>query len=360
MARAGSRPPSELIAEVTRLFREKKNKRRTWFERYGYGRVPSCAKSDGKWWVTAAGGIYKQVQEGGYNFANFLHDWGLSFFGVPFLETEEAKPLSHRHPALQWMYTFVERDARLRAEGNTDPRAQQTGSGAAWLRFGYDLFTIGDNARLEARLRNRLLDPLTFQAARYELRVAALCITAGLELQFEDEEDNSQRHPEFVASDRFSPARIIVEVKSRHRRGVQGFQGGLDIQPGERVDIRRPILEAYTKASTLPLYVFVDANLPPTPDAHAWANWMHQIDTTMADLSAEGYADPCPANIVLVINDCSHYLLSEQIGNDRDRIWLKHYTAVSPRLPHPDGIKERLLRAHDQRMVPPADFPDFQ
>jgi hypothetical protein len=314
-----------------------------------------------KWFVVIGGAIYKQTQEGPYGFVNVIHDHALTFFGTPFLEGEEAKPFKERHPAIQWMQTYVEHSQRLRNEGNSDPKAEQIGSGGAWFRFAYDLFTIGDNAKLEERLKERLLNPRFFQAARHELRVAALCVVAGFDLQFEDEQDNSRRHPEFIATDKFSSIKIAVEVKSRHRRGVQGFESGRDIKPGDHVDIRQPVTEAYKKDSTLPFYVFVDTNLPPVADDSVWERWMFEIDKTMSDLQAEGYADPCPANIVFFSNDPSHYLAEEQIGNDGDHLWIKHYTAMSPLVPHPDSnMAERFMKAHEQRLAPPADFPDFQ
>jgi len=244
--------------------------------------------------------------------------------------------------------------------GNSDPEAEQIGAGAAWFRFAYDLFTIGDNAKLEAILKGRLLDPIRFQAARHELRVAALFVVAGFTLDFENEQDNRRQHPEFIGTDRFSPLRVAVEVKSRHRKGVQGFESGRDIAPGDHVDIRQPILEAFKKDLTLPLYVFVDANLPPVED-EAYERWLAEIDSTMLDLQAEGYLDDCPANLVVVTNDPSHYLATEGIGNDRDRLWIKYCDVALPRVAHPDSnMIERIMKAYTQRLAPPGAFPDFQ
>ena len=101
------------------------------------------------------------------------------------------------------------------------------------------------------------------QGARYELWVAAICITAGFDLDFENETNPSKVHTEFIATDRHSTTKIAVEAKSRHRRGVQGFTGGVEVKPGDKVDIRGVVLEGYKKSSALPLYVFVDVNLPP-------------------------------------------------------------------------------------------------
>lgn len=258
------------------------------------------------------------------------------------------------------MHTYVSHRERVLREKNPDPRASQIGSGATWFRLAYDLFTISDNSTLERRLKTRLLDPRSFQAARHELKVAAMCVVAGFTLEFEDEQDNSRRHPEFIAVDRFSPARIAVEVKSRHRRGVQGFDGGRDIGAGDHVNIRAPLLEAYKKDTDFPFYVFIDTNLPPVQDESIWSGWMAEIRDTMLDLDAEGYADPCPANAIFFSNDPSHYLAENQIGNDSDRLWITYYTAKTPRIPHPDqDIVSRLMKAHEQRLCPPADLNEF-
>jgi hypothetical protein len=119
-------------------------------------------------------------------------------------------------------------------------------------------------------------------------------------------------------------------------------------------------MEANKKQSDLPFYVFVDVNLPPVVDEDNWHRWLSEIDKTMLDLQAEGYADPCPANIVFFHNDPSHYLINRQIGNDADRLWMKHYAAELPPVPHPPtDMCRRFMQAHRQRVAPPADFPDF-
>lgn len=118
------------------------------------------------------------------------------------------------------------------------------------------------------------------------------------------------------------------------------------------MDIRQPVLDAYAKSSDLPLYVFIDTNLPPADSDEIRERWMGEIDQTMMDLAAEGYANPCPANTVLFTNDCSPYLVGEQIGKDRDRLWIRPYTANTPRVPHPEiDMCQRLVTAHAQRLV---------
>lgn len=350
---------AKMIREVGRHFAEMESSRRRFQERYGFARPPLATKMGDKWVIAIGGTIYKQTKEGGYNFVNALHDHALEFFGTTFVDQEEAKPFAERHPAMQWLFMAVERDARLEAEGNTDPRDKQTGAGAAWLRFAYDLYTIADNSKLQADLRRRLLSGRDWQGARHELRVAALCVVAGFELAFEDESDGSRTHPEFIATDTNTGLQVAVEAKSRHRFGVQGFVGGKQVEPGERVNIRDIVLDGYKKQTALPLYVFVDVNLPPCDDP-TWDRWMEELETSMMDLAREGYTDPCPANAVFFSNDPSHYVADGRIGNRPDRLWIRPFTAERPRVAHPSGdLVARFMKAHRQRLAPPSDFVSF-
>lgn len=352
-------PNAALIEKAQRIFAERAEREYNFVERYGHARPPMAVKAFGGKMIIAIGGsLYQQTREGNYTFLDAIHDHALEFFGESMLETEERRPIDSRHPALQWMNAYVEHANKLHTEGNTDPRASQIGAGAAWYRFAYDLYTIQDNAKLEAILKKRLLDPATFQGARHELWVAALCVTAGFELQFEDETNNQKTHPEFIGTDKTSSARIAVEAKSRHRNGVKGFAGGKDVPPGETVGIRNLVLDAYKKKTDLPFYIFVDVNLPPAPDETTYERWLLELDHTMRDLEQEGYGSPATENILFFSNDPSHYLRDAQIGNDGDRLWLKHYQSYEPRVPHPSSdVLERFKKAHAQRLAPPRDFP---
>lgn len=351
-----------LLAKVARHFRDKEQKQQAYQQKHGHARPPMSAMMGDKRMIVIGGAIYKQTQEGPYEFMNVVHDCGLELFGVPYLEEREERPLQERHPALQWMYTYVDHQQRLEQQGNVDPRNHQIGAGGAWLRFGYDLFTIRDNAKLHARMKERLLNAQDFQGARHELAVAAICVAAGFELEFEDETDNLRRHTEFIGTDKLTGVKIAVEAKSRHRRGVKGFSGGRDIPPGQEVGIRGLVLDGFgnTENSPIPSYIFVDVNLPPAPDEDTYQRWLQELEQTMMDLAAEGYAEPCPVNAVFFTNDPSHHLLWEQIGKSGDSLWFKHYEAYAPRIPHPTtDIVKRFLDAFTARVAPPEKFPDF-
>lgn len=350
---------SLMIEHVTKIFREREEREREFVERYGHARPPMSVKFGGKMMVAIGGSIYQQTREGENTFLHAIHSHALHLFGESMLEAEEKKPLNDRHPALQWMEAYVVNHNKMMAEDNPDPSSFQIGAGAAWYRFAYDLYTIQDNAELQAVLKKRLLNLDTFQSARHELWVAALSVAAGFELHFENESDNTTTHPEFVGIDKFSKARIAVEAKSRRRNGAYGFASGKDIKPGTVVDIRQLVLDAYKKKTKLPLYVFVDVNLP-AGDARAYGRWVAEIDQTMEDLAAEGYAAPSAANVVFFSNDPSHYLRDERIGNQEDRLWIKPFAAAQPAVPHPEhDVLQRFMKAWRQRAAPPGDFPNF-
>ena len=142
---------------------------------------------------------------------------------------QESIPMEKRHPALQWMYAYID-------ELNSK-KPRRIGAGAAWIRLAYDIHTISDNATLEAKLKERLLKYKSFQTARHELWTAALFIAAGFEINFVDETDSTKKHPEFIALDKESGIEIAVEAKCRQRKNVLGFADGSDKPLGEDVGI---------------------------------------------------------------------------------------------------------------------------
>ena len=291
-----SPPTAEEIAAVMAIFREKDHKRKEFAGKYGNMRPPMVVQVGDDVYTAIEGGLYHRKHVGSATFMHVLHDHALMFFGVPYLEAEEMLLMELRHPALQWMYSWVEHHNILEEDDQTK---DQLGFAAAWFRFAYDLFTIRVNTKLESKMRQRLLSKQYFQGARQELRVAAISIAAGFSIEFEDEQDNKIGHAEFVGTDK-AGIKIAVEAKSRHHYGIQGFAGGKRLEPGSAADLRGIILDAYKKTTVLPLYVFVDASLPsPTSQEHLY-NWWREIHDTMSDLEKEGYGECCPANALFI------------------------------------------------------------
>ncbi len=266
---------------------------------------------------------------------------------------QESIPMEKRHPALQWMYAYID-------ELNSK-KPRRIGAGAAWIRLAYDIHTISDNATLEAKLKERLLKYKSFQTARHELWTAALFIAAGFEINFVDETDSTKKHPEFIALDKESGIEIAVEAKCRQRKNVLGFADGSDKPLGEDVGITSLLKKAYKKEDSLPLCIVIDTNLPPQTQNWNMGYWQTQISESINNLARNGYDHPCPANLILFYNDPSHHMVDEEIGKEEDCLWLSDCFPFYPKNECNgfDGFRKRLLKAQRQRLHPPLEIPDI-
>ncbi|MEX2615918.1 MAG: SEC-C domain-containing protein [Alphaproteobacteria bacterium] len=340
-----------------RIFQEKVNTRELFIGNHGHIRKPQLLKMGDRHIVTIGNQIFQQINPGPYNFVNAIIDCALHVFGDIFLEAEENKPFEDRHPAIQWLHAYSDHHNNTLAREDAKPEDFQFGIGAAWIRLAYDLYTIRDNAELQEIMCKRILNPDTFQAARHELWVAALFVAAGFEINFENESDNSKRHPEFIAMEKETGIEVAVEAKSRRRQGIKGFTGGNPFTKADKVGARGLVLDAYKKSGDIPLYVFIDVNLPPAPEEQQQA-WFQELDDMMNDLAVEGYYDPCPAHAIFFHNDPSHFI-DRLISNDTDKLWIKHYEDKNPDKLFPENIVQRIMTAHNQRAIPPENVPDF-
>lgn len=349
------------VQKVAKIFRAKEKSRADFIQEHGHIRKPQVIQSGDRYMVAIGSDIFRQTAPGPYNFANVIHDYALHVFGDDFLEKEENKPLEKRHPAIQWLHISGDHHNAMLKRKDAKKEDFQFGLGAAWLRLAYDLYTIRDNADLTKEMRERLLDESKFQAARHELFVAALFVAAGFEINFEDEKNNKKRHPEFIAVDKQTGMRIAVEAKSKRRNGVKGFTGGHPFQDAGKVNVRSLVTDAYGKAQHIPedvpLYVFVDTNLPPATFEQQEI-WFQELNQTMNDLANEGYFNPCPAHAVFFHNDPSHFI-ERVLVRETDTLWIKPYVDTSPIKSHPNNIIERIMLAHQQRVSPPENIPDF-
>jgi hypothetical protein len=186
------------------------------------------------------------------------------------LRPEGAGGLDPAHPLSEWITSlalfteeFCSRGAGAEYKDLLTPQAFGV------LLLAFDMFTLDADRKLQSALLDRLLQRNFFQGALHEVGVAAVMTRSGFELEFEDEFDNRAKHPEFVATHRRTGLRVAVEAKSIHRMGVLGFEGG---KPAPSMDTATPhkiaaqvcgqVEKSLPKAPGLPLFVFVDLNLP--------------------------------------------------------------------------------------------------
>jgi hypothetical protein len=153
-------------------------------------------------------------------FADFLAGYMKQVLGGEWGNAEIAKPLSERHPIMQWYEEYCHFQRRHGIDGEIKS-APATGVVNCYLGLAYSLYLIKHNVELQDRLLKRLKDVTQFQGAYYELFVANSLIKAGFKLELEDETDSASKHCEFSAVSK-TGKKYWVEAKTR---GVVGLLG---------------------------------------------------------------------------------------------------------------------------------------
>jgi hypothetical protein len=198
-----------------------------------------------------------------------LHEFFISNlcqqFGQNWFEEQQNLPEDQRHPVERWWNLFGKlRGGELedfevhKAEGNLYS-SEMPGEVKSLVCLAYDLFTLGDALALPASPLKRLRHKEQFQGARYELAMAAVFIRAGCKVEWIT--DTSRKLPEFIA--KYGKIEIVVEAKSRHRRGVLGRPGETPDISALKVDVQALLDKALLKETDeRPYVICIDLNLP--------------------------------------------------------------------------------------------------
>jgi hypothetical protein len=239
-------------------------------------------------------------------FPDFLFSYVWRVLGAEWAKAEFAKRPEDQHEIVKW-------HRQARRFQNEQPRnadglygALPTGSLGALLLLAYDLYVLRHHTALQEEVVRRLKNRDQFQGARYELQVAATFIRAAFDINYEDESDSSRKHPEFVATRKTTGEVVAVEAKTRHRRGVLGFQG--DREPDERLKagIGGLLSKAFSKPTAFPYAIFVDLNLPPVDGQLLDRQWVGEILQSLQDKRLP--ASPDPFNLIVFTNNPHHYV----------------------------------------------------
>jgi hypothetical protein len=318
--------------------------------------VPEYA---GKRIVAVRGSIYWQDKEKWKFFSDFLFDYSKLKFGKEWLDAQNAASPEERHPLHEWRRQAYEWQQRQTPQPDGTYAAVPSGPAAACNNFYYDLYTVDDNALLDADLLARLKHRDQFQGALHELFAQATCLRAGFDIIRENERDPARRHVEFVGVHRVTNQHVLVEAKSRHRAGVMGRAGERD----ERPDIRfwKLINDAIAKDPNNPLAIFVDTNLPPKraeffyePQSRNPVEPSKPMATLMQAIRKEhGGVDPY--NILVFSNHPQHYSEDDSIAPGN------RWAAIIPQKPrvpvHHPGALQDLCTAVNLYGNVPTHFP---
>jgi hypothetical protein len=209
---------------------------------------------------------------------------------------------------------------------------QISGYAQSLMQLGFDVLCLQQVDRLPNSMIERLRDHDQFQGVRYEIGVAAIFARAGFSIEF-CESVHGEKICEFIAVHP-SGLRIAVEAKSRHRPGVLNRKGH---QSGEfRADLKKIYAKARKKKPELPFVIFLDANLPPSPEI-PWEKspWLQQLKGMFDEFPEPTPERPDPHNLVVVTNYGFYYN-----GNNPSKMLPALYiSSLHPKYPfsHPDA-----------------------
>jgi hypothetical protein len=235
----------------------------------------------------------------------------------------ELKRGNEAHPIARWLADL--RALRARSVGSQGVReVDMTGSALAFLTLAYDVYSTYHCGALPPRILHRLKHPVEFQGAKYEVAVAGLFARAGFTIAWID--DPTRKRPEFLASQKTTGERLVVEAKSRHRPGVLGRPGAVDVEV-MKADLGRLLHDALEKETDgLPCAIYLDANMPVAATGDEERQRLRDIQR-MLDRRESSPQQPDPFVGVTVTNFSWHY------AGDAPAIGRSESVLVVPRYP---------------------------
>jgi hypothetical protein len=249
----------------------------------------------------------------------------LWLLGENWFDAETAKAPEDRHVIVSWR---DERNQQLRKyQDPNDPgglvRAPVTRGIRTLQVLADDLYQLAHALEPPRQILARLRDPRQFQGARYEILAASLFARCGCEIEFI--EDSSKRNPEFIAQK--DGERIAVEAKSRHRAGVLNERGAF------REDAPAEIRRLYESAAgqnpgDLPFLIFIDVNLPLTPDVPPLEkDWIKEAMRAFEHRDAEGLQN---YDTALILTNFGWHFSRDEGSPPGENMWAR---TENPRFP---------------------------
>lgn len=232
-----------------------------------------------------------------------FHDFLLSFIKQTLTpewgRTELNKPEADRHPMMAWV---TKAQALARAEPTREPdevrNLAMTGAVRAYLGLAYDLYLSAHNAELADRLIIRLRNRDQFEGALHEAYVIGNFAKAGFTIEFENEDDASQSHCEFVATHCETGRQFSVEAKTVTSASTRAGASELPAK------VRNHLYNALKKESAHPRIIFIELNRAHRLNDSGQPEWLphvrEQIAACEQELTIAG--EPPPPAYVFVTN----------------------------------------------------------
>jgi hypothetical protein len=331
------------IPEPTTVMGERGHKERLRRAQFGAVRPIIHARHQGRQLVAVGTKVFYSTLDRPINtFADFLLNYVRQPLGSGWGQAELKKPVADRHPIMRWYAHLCEMQKRTAVkEANGLYSMDKDGIISAYLHLAYDLYILDDRLKLQKKGLQRLRRPESFVGARYELLVAATCVRAGCDIEYEDETDSTMRHPEFVARHRETGCLFDVEAKGR----------GHDTSGNTKASMKKRLANAAGKQSDRPYVVFIDVNVPPS-DGSSAAPWFDDASQSVNEVVAE--CGDCPFDFVVFTN------FPHQYGEAGQPDPAKHVFFWSGRRfgrQLPNAVEAAIVQSLAQYDNIPSDFP---
>ncbi|MDD5742308.1 MAG: SEC-C metal-binding domain-containing protein [Candidatus Peribacteraceae bacterium] len=252
--------------------------------------------------------LYKRPLPEKEAFSNFLFALFIeTVLGDEWMTSQERLPENRRHVVKKWLDStnkwLVEGKENTAMIGSNISK-KVNGIALSLLTLSYDIYCLLEVDRLPEKLMARLRNDAEFQGARYEVAIAGIFVRAGFSIEF-CEELHGEKICEFIATHP-SGLTIAVEAKSRHRTGVLNQKGNMPSEIG--ADIKRLYAAARKKKPKMPFAIFIDTNLPASPDIPLKnPNWIEEILKIHGNFPKATVKNPSPHNFVCFTHFCPYY-----------------------------------------------------
>ena len=277
-----------------------------------YGNVKQQITEDFQGYKFVAVGNQLHYGKSWKTFPDFLVGYLSNKLTAEWGNAEIAKPDDEKHQIIKLYQQFCYWQQKQTKENDGVIRSKHSGVSAAYLQLAYDLYALDHDSKLQKEVIKRLKIKSGYQGARYELTVAATFLRAGLDFEYEDETDKSNKHPEFIATHKSSGQKIAVEAKSRHREGILDHPGTPKDESELKAGINRILNSALKKEPGIPFIVCIDLNMPPIEgnvfESEVFKEVARTIYTKEAKLSE---TDGFPATMYIFTNYPHHYADSD-------------------------------------------------
>lgn len=277
-----------------------------WRELYGHVRPIVHTEGNGMRFVAAGNRVfYSDPKAKQWKcVADFLKFFAEQTFGRGWILDEINKPEKEQHQIVKFHWAVHGQLHKAVKDEQGEYGILPCGSSNYFYNLAYDLFVLQDNDVLFDRWLQRLKNKNEFQGVRHEIFAGATCIRAGFKIT----PDQAETPTEFIATHTNTGMHIAVEAKSRHRAGVLDANVQVKKKPNPKAQIIQILNQALKKSVSQPYVIFIDLNLPFSPEPAFQKKWFQEIHgSILTQLDDSSLTKRDKFNMIVFTNHPWHY-----------------------------------------------------